>query len=61
MRMADICLLRKIVVGFGIFSLRSKSSLLGKVFSLLIVLLKSLLLNGRLEKLYKSDGIISKQ
>lgn len=62
MRMSGIYLLRKIRVGFGIFALCSKSSLLGKVFSLLIVLLKSLLLNGKLnEKLYKSGGIELKQ
>lgn len=59
MRISGIYLLRKRRVGFGIFAPCSKSSLLGKVFSLLIVLLKSLLLNGKHEKLYKSDGIES--
>lgn len=51
MRISGIYLLRKRRVGFGIFAPCSKSSLLGKVFSLLIVLLKSLLLNGKHEKL----------
>lgn len=47
MRMSGVYFRRKMRVGFDIFALCSRSSLLGKEFSLLIVLQKSFLLNGK--------------